>query len=344
MSKVDLKMMAAQLGFSVSTVSKALRDSHEFGESTKQKILAKAKELGYKPNPYASYMRHQKSKTIALIVPEINNSYFLQVINGAESVAREKDYHLLIYITHEDVEHEKSIIEHLQNGRVDGIIMSVTLNTKSYDYLERCISNEVPIVFYDRVCHEIETVKIVTDDFASAFSATEHLIQNGCKNIGYLSLSDNLSIGIKRMNGYKEALNKHDLKINESIIKHCIGTDSAFDFNYKVIKDLLVSHPEIDGIFGSIERFALITYQVCKELKKRIPEDIKVLCFSNLQTANYLSPSLTTIHQPAFEMGVTAATTLFKHLDKKRSMLVNDNIVIKSTLVVRESSTERKES
>ena len=340
MSKVDLKMMAAQLGFSVSTVSKALRDSHEIGENTKKIILAKAKELGYKPNPYASYMRHQKSKTIALVIPEVNNSFFLQVINGAESIAREKDYHLLIYITHEDAEHEKGIIEHLQNGRVDGIIMSITLNTKSYDYLERCIGNDVPIVFFDRVCHEIETVKIVTDDFTSAFTATEHLIQNGCKNISFLSLSDNLSIGVKRLNGYTEALNKYDIPVDEGKIVHCVTTNEEADYN--LVKELLLSHPEIDGIFASVERFAFITYRVCKELKRQIPEDIKVVSFSNLQTANFLSPSLTTISQPAFEMGATAAATLFKHLDKKRAMIANENIVIKSNLMIRESSTSRK--
>ncbi len=340
MAKVDLKMMAAQLGFSVSTISKALRDSHEIGEKTKQIILDKARELGYRPNPYASYMRHQKSKTIALILPEMNNSFFLQVINGAESIAREKDYHLLIYITHEDAEQEKNMIEHLQNGRVDGIIMAITLNTKSYDHLERCIDNEVPIVFFDRVCHEIETVKIVTDDFASAFTATEHLIQNGCKSIGYLSVSDNLSIATKRMSGYLEALHKYDIPLDESKIIHCVSDQNE---NYQMLKDLLIKNPDIDGIFGSVERFALLAYDVCKELKKRIPEDVKVLCYSNLPAADFLSPKLTTIHQPASEMGAMAAATLFKHLDKKRSTITNENIVIKSTLMIRESSTVRKE-
>ena len=320
MAKVDLKMMAAHLGFSVSTISKALRDSHEIGEKTKQIILDKARELGYRPNPYASYMRHQKSKTIALILPEMNNSFFLQVINGAESIAREKDYHLLIYITHEDAEQEKNMIEHLQNGRVDGIIMAITLNTTSYDHLE--------------------TVKIVTDDFASAFTATEHLIQNGCKSIGYLSVSDNLSIGTKRMSGYIEALHKYDIPVDESKIIHCVADQKE---NYQMLKDLLVKNPEIDGIFGSVERFALLAYDVCKELKKRIPEDVKVLCYSNLPAANFLSPTLTTIHQPASEMGATAAATLFKHLDKKRSTITNENITIKSTLMIRESSTVRNE-
>ena len=338
MSKVDLKMLATQLNVSVSTVSKALRDSHEIGIATKQRILEKAKELGYRPNPYASYMRQQKSKTIALIIPELNNSFFLQVINGAESIAGEKDYHLLIYITHEDYEKEKNIIKHLQNGRVDGILMAISLSTKDYSHLEECIANELPIVFFDRVCHEIETTKIVTDDFASAFTATEHLIKNGCKNIGYLSISDHLSIGIKRLNGYKEALNKHDIEFKEENIIWCINDEKE---NYQYIKEILTRTEKVDGIFASVERFALTTYNVCKDLKISIPEDLKVICFSNIYTADFLHPTLSTVNQPAFEMGATAAETLLRHLEKKKIELVNENIVIKSSLVARESSTKR---
>ena len=341
MSKVDLKMLANQLSVSVSTVSKALRDSHEIGDATKQRILEKAKELGYRPNPYASYMRQQKSKTIALIIPELNNSFFLQVVNGAESIAGEKDYHLLVYITHEDVEKEKSIIRHLQNGRVDGILMAISLTTTDYSHIEECIVNELPIVFFDRVCHEIETTKIVTDDFASAFVATEHLIKNGCRNIGYISISDHLSIGIKRLNGYLEALNKYDIELDEENIIRCNNDENE---NHLKIKDLLTKPKRIDGVLASVERFALGTYNVCKELKISIPEDLKVICFSNLYTADFLNPSLSTISQPAFDMGATAAETLLKHLEKKKMQLVNENIVIKSTLMVRDSSTNRMDN
>jgi len=334
-SKVDLKMLSLQLGVSVSTVSKALRDSHEIGASTKAKVLKVAQELGYKPNPYASYMRHHKSKTIALIVPEINISYFLQVIEGAESIAREKDYHLLIYITHEDAEKEISIIKHLQNGRVDGIIMAISLHIDKYDYLKECISNDIPIVFFDRICNEIETVKITTDDTASAFIATEHLIQNGCKNIGYLSISSHLSIGIKRMDGYKDALNKYDIPFDESKVIHCVNQP---DEDYNLIKALLSGSTKVDGIFSSVEKFALTTYRVCKELKIQIPEQLKVVCFSNILNADLFNPSLTTLSQPAFSVGSIAASALIKHLDKKRSTISNEHIVIKSQLIVREST------
>lgn len=339
MSKVNLKTLATQLNVSVSTVSKALRDSYEIGEVTKNKIIAKAKQMGYKPNPYASYLRQQKSNTIALVIPEMANSFFLNVIDGAESVATENDYHLLIYITHEDKQKEKRIINHLQNGRVDGIIMSLSSSIDDYEHLHECVNNNIPIVFFDRICHEIETIKITTDDFTSGFIATEHLIKNGCSNIAYLSIAQNLSIDNKRMQGYLEALNKYDIKFDKLNIVRCTNDDKI---NYKKIKQLLTGKNKVDGVFSSIEKFALSTYNVCKDLNIHIPKDLKIISFSNLATAEYLNPSLSTITQPANEMGVRAATELFKYLDKRKIPIPNENIVIKSSLTIRESSVKRK--
>lgn len=334
MSKINLKKLASELNVSISTVSKSLRNSHEIGADTKKKVLEKAAEIGYKPNPYASYMRNQKSKTIAIVIPEMINSFFLQVINGAESVASEKDYHLLVYITHEDAKKEVGIINHLQNGRVDGIIMSLSSTTSDHAHLNECINNNIPIFFFDRICHEIETVKVTTDDFAGGFMATEHLIQNGCKNIAYLSISEKLSIDNKRMHGYLEALNKHNIAFDKSKIIRCSTDEKA---NYRLIKKLL-STGKVDGVFASVEKLGLLTYKVCKELDLDIPGDVKVICFSNLATAEFLDPPLTTITQPANEMGIAAASQLFKYLDKKGAQMFNENIIIKSVLTVRGST------
>ncbi len=294
-----------------------------------------AQEMGYTPNPYAGFLRNNKSKTIALIIPEMTNNFFIQAISGAESIAQEKDYHTLIYITHDDFKKEESILKDLQNGRVDGVIMSLAAGTKTYDHLNELIQSNIPIVFFDRICHEIETAKISTDDFASGFNATEHLIQNGCRDIAYLSLSENLSIDNKRKQGYFEALTKHDIKIDNSRIIMC-GTDEKN--NYKKIAALLKSGKKPDGIFASVETLAITSYLVCNDLKLKIPEKIKIICFANLITAPLLNPSLTTITQPAFEMGKQAADILFKYLGKKRTLMSNENIVLKSELVIRGST------
>jgi LacI family transcriptional regulator len=335
MSKVNLKKLAESLNVSVSTVSKALRNSYEIGSDTKKRIIEMAQKMGYSPNPYAGFLRHHKSKTIAVIVPELTNNFFIQAISGAETVAQENDYHILVYVTNDDFVKEQSIVQHLHNGRVDGVIMSLARTTNSYDHLNELIQTGVPIVFFDRICHEIETAKITTDDFTSGFNATEHLIQAGCRDIAYLSISETLSMDNKRKQGYLEALSKHDIKLNNARIVKCNGDDET---NYKKIKQLLQGNKKPDGIFASVEKLALTTYYVCRDLKLKIPDSVKIISFSNLRTAPLLNPSLTTITQPAFEMGKQAAAILFKHLAKKRTLISNENIVIKSDLIKRDST------
>lgn len=336
MAKTNLKSLASKLGLSMSTVSKALRDSYEISADTKKRVRELAETMGYRANPYAGHLHSNKSKTVAVIVPEITNNFFIQAISGAEQVAREKGYHLLIYVTNDSFEQEESILKHLQNGRVDGIIMSVSGNTKVYDHINSIIQFNIPVIFFDRVCHEIETAKISTDDFASGFNATEHLIQNGCKDIAYLSVSEHLSIDNKRRQGYLEALSKHTLKPDESRIINCNGDEK---FNSRKIKKLLNSIHRPDGIFASVEKLALTTYYVCNELKISIPGELKIICFSNLRTAPLLKPSLTTITQPAFEMGKEAANVLFKYLGRNQTQIVNENIILNSELTKRESTS-----
>ena len=338
MSKVNLKDLAKALNISISTVSKALRDSHEIGDETKKMVISKAQFMGYSPNPYAGFLRNQKSKTIAIVLPELTNNYFIQAISGAESIAHDNGYHILIYATNDNKEKETSILNHLLNGRVDGVLMSVSSNTSEYEHINELIQAGIPIVFFDRICHEIETAKITTNDFASGFLATEHLIHSGCKKIAYLSISEHLSIDHKRKQGYLEALNKHDFSVDNDLIIQC-NTDEKS--NIQKIKKLLTSADKPDGIFASVERLALTTYHVCKENKITIPNDVKVISFSNLRTADLLNPSLTTITQPAFEIGKEAAKILFKHLAKRKSIIPNENIVINSELTIRGSTNPK---
>lgn len=225
MSKIDLKYLSKELNLSVSTISRALRDDWEISEKTKIRVRALAEELNYTPNPYASSLRRQSSQTIAVVIPEIANNFFTLVINGIESVAREKNYHVLIYLSHEDYERELSIVNYFQNGRTDGILMSVSVGTQDYAHLQEIHQNGMPIVFFDRVCPEIETTRIITDDFESSFKATEHLIINGCRRIACLSLTDHLSIEMKRKSGYLQALAKYDIPVNPEWIIECTNED-----------------------------------------------------------------------------------------------------------------------
>ncbi|WP_423147738.1 LacI family DNA-binding transcriptional regulator [Rubrolithibacter danxiaensis] len=334
MSNINIKQLAKELNLSTSTVSRAFRGNSDINKETKERILAVAKELNYQPNHYASNLREQKSKTIAVIVPELANNFFSQAINGIERVAREKGYHVLIYLTEDDYEREVSFINDLHNGRVDGIIMSVSGEANDHRYLNRLKSKKIPLVFFDRVYEDIEASKVTTNDYESSFSATEHLIQAGCKKVAYLVVNKSLSIGKMRMQGYTDALNKYNLPVLEELIIDC---SNDYKKNYKILSKAFKTLKP-DGVFASVERLAIATYYVCHDSGITIPEGIKIISFSSLEIAPLLNPSLSTITQPAYEMGTKAAKLLFKSLVSKEEFAEKEHLILKSELIERDST------
>jgi len=336
MKNINIKELARELKLSVSTVSKALHDSYEISEGTKQRVLKTAARLNYVPNPYASSLRGRKSKNIGVVIPEVADSFFSLAINGIESVAKEKGYHVLIYLTHESFENEKTILKEFQGGRVDGVLLSVSRETSQSDHINDLISNGVPLIFFDRVCEDVETAKITTDDFAGGYKAAKHLIQQGCDKIAFLGISKSLSISSKRLQGYLQALEDHNLKADKKHILLC-GNDAKK--NYRLILKLLQRKDKPNGIVASVEKLTMPVYKACVALKLKIPGHVKIVCFSNLETASILNPSLTTITQPAFEMGKTATILLLKALEKKNVDLLEESLVIPSTLKIRKSTS-----
>lgn len=335
MKHINIKELAFELKLSVSTISKALHNSYEISEKTKSRVQETAARLNYIPNPYASSLRGRKSKNIGVVIPEIADSFFSFAINGIESVAKKMGYHVLICITHEKFENEKTILRDLQGGRVDGVLLSVSRETSQADHIRELISNGIPLVFFDRACEEVETAKITTDDFESSYNAAEHLIQQGCTKIAFLGISKSLSISNKRLQGYLKALKDHKIRNNP---KHVVLCTNEAKQNHLLIKNLLEQTNSPNGIVASVEKLTTSVYEVCAALKMKIPGDVKVVCFSNLETASILNPSLTTITQPAFEMGRTAASVLFKKLEKKHLNLAKESLVIPSALDVRGST------
>lgn len=331
-----MKMLAKELKLSVSTVSKVFTDSHEISEQTKQKVLALAKKLNYVPNPYASSLRKRQSKTIAVVLPEVADSFFSVAINGIESVAREKGYHVLIYLTHERLEREQAILTDFQSGRVDGVLISVSNETTSDGHITEMMQRGIPVVYFDRVCEETATTRITTNDKESGFLAAQHLIEQGCKRIAYLTISKSLSISRNRLMGCRQALAAHQLPFRESDLVLCTDDEAE---NYAIIKALLEKKNGPDGIIASVEKLTAAVYLACKELKVTIPGKVKVVSFSNQSTAPILNPSLTTITQPAFEMGKMAAAVLFNSLKKSQLQLKSETIVVPSVLIARESTT-----
>jgi len=335
MNKITIKMLAKELGLSVSTVSKAISDSHEISMQTKLRVNEVAKKLNYVPNHFASSLGTGNSKTIGVVIPEVVDSFFAQAINGIEAVAVEKGYHVMIYLTHESFEKEKSILKDFENGRVDGVLLSVSRETTQTTHVDDLMKKGVPLVFFDRVIDEIATTKITTNDYEMAYQATTHLVKKGCQQILFLSFSNLLAISNKRLNGYKNALQDKDIKVsNHNILQ--FKNDPKKDF--LLLKKKLNALNRADGILASVEKFAFTSYQACEALQLNIPADVQIISFSNLEAASFMNPPLTTVSQPAFEMGKTAATILMKALGRKKSAIPEEDIVLPSVFAVRKST------
>jgi LacI family transcriptional regulator len=336
MDRVNIKQLASELNLSISTVSRALSDSHEISEETKARVRELAEKLNYKPNPHATSLRSQKSRTIGLVIPEISNIFFALVIDGIEEVVQQSGYQLLIYLSHETHEKEVNIVKQISN-RVDGLLICMSSESNDVSHIQELKQKNVPVVFFDRVSDRINTVKVVTNDFESGFNAGVHLIERGITKVAYLSLSMNISVDQKRMQGFLKAVHDHNLTTEQWMILNCTTDD---DENYQRLGDLLASSARPDAIFACVERLAIVTYAVCKDLNLRIPADVKVIVIANLQTAAFLDPPLTTISQPAYQMGKEAASVLVNALERNLPELGNERIVLPSVLIERRS-TER---
>jgi len=330
-----MKALAKALNVSIATVSKALQDSHDIGPETKQIVIEAARKLNYVPNAYASSLRRKASNTIAIIIPEIADSFFSQAINGIDSVIAVKKYHTLIYLTHDSYERETYMFGELASGRVDGVIMSVASNTQDTKHIKTLQQTGIPIVFFDRVFDEIQSVKITTDDFNSSYIATNHLLDAGCKNISLITINGYPTILSAREQGCRKALGERGIQLNNEHVVTC--SNKYNNENVEVIQEhLALVKP--DGIIATVEHLATSTYLACAGMELQIPEDVKVICFTNQITAPILNPPLTTILQPAFDMGKRAAQLLFDHLEG-RDTSVNKEIVLPSALIARESTS-----
>ena len=331
----NIKKLAKELNISTSTISRAFNGSSDINKDTKERILEFARQHNFLPNHYASNLRDKKTKTLAVIIPEIANDFFSQAINGIEEVARKKGFYILLYRTDDIFEKEVSFVNYLNNGKVDGIIMSVSGEANDHNYLRQLEKKHMPVVFFDRVYEDIEAAKVTTNDYESSFAATEHLLQTGCRRVAYLVVNKSISIGKVRMQGYVDALQKHNIAFDDELVIDCSNDEKV---NHKILTKVL-QEIKPDGIFSSVERLAFATYAVCYDLNIVIPRDLKMISFSSLGIAPLLNPALSTITQPAYEMGIKAANLLFEALEEKAGSNHKREVVLKSKLFIRKSSS-----
>ncbi|MBF0693866.1 MAG: LacI family DNA-binding transcriptional regulator [Flavobacterium sp.] len=339
--KVTLKQIARELDVSISTVSKSLRNSPEISEDTRQKVQAFAKLYNYKPNNIALSLKNRKTKTIAIIIPEIVHHFFATVISGIEQVANENGYNVIVCLSNESFDKEVINMEMLANGSIDGFILSLSKETQfkaDFHHITEVINQGMPVVMFDRVTNEILCDKVIIDDKTAAYDAVQSLINQGRKKIALVTTVDYVSVGKLRTDGYTKALLDNDIPFDENLIVKIEDIDNS----EKQISDLL-SGGEIDAVFAVNELFAVISVKIATKLGLNIPTDLSVVAFTDGIISRYSSPTITTVSQNGIKMGQKAAKMLIDRIESESEEEEHYKTeVIETHLIERETTISQK--
>lgn len=337
---VTIKDIAKALNLSTSTVSRALRGSYEISPETKTLVLEYAEKINYRPNPIALSLKERRSRAIGVVVSEIANTFFSQAINGIESIAYNRGYHVIITQTHESHEREIVNVQHLASRSVDGLLISLSSESPDISHLKELHEKGLPVVFFDRISNEIDTHKVTANNFMGGFHATEHLIFQGYKKIAHITSSPHLSITKERLTGYKEALQKHGIKYNESLVKYCRHGGMYAEEAEDAIETLFSGKNKPDAIFTAGDRLTTVCFGILKRRTQK-KYDVGFAGFSNTDIGDLFSPTLTAVRQPALEIGQTAIEMLIEIIESKRPVTEFETKVLDTNLIVRESSIKK---
>ncbi len=338
-TSVTIHDIARKLRVSASTVSRALNDNPRISKATKEKIKALALKLGYQPNTIASNLRTQKTHTIGIVVPLINRHFFSTFISGVEDVAFEAGYNVIISQSKDLLLKEKQIVNSMFSNRVDGLITSLSMQTNDFDHFKMFTNKNIPLIFFDRIAPQLEANKIIVDDFACGYSATQHLIDKGYQRIAHLAGPTVLNTYHDRMEGYKSALKKNHLPAEDDLI--ICNRLTRMD-GQEAIKQLLALKNPPDAVFCGNDTSALSMIVYLKSQGIRIPEDFGIVGFSNEPFSEVVTPSISTLKQPAQEMGRKAAELIINEIENKALPRTYQTITMPTELIIRESSSRKK--
>lgn len=330
--------LAKELKLDSSTISRALGSSARVGEATRKRVLLKAKEMGYQRNLMASNLRNNKTMTIGIVVPFISRHFFSEAIDGIEQIVSKNGFQVIISQTYDSVETEKKVLKNLFMNRVDGLIISPSIESSTGNHLNIFNNNNIPVVLFDRYFEKGNLNKVIFEDKKGAFDLTQHVIDNNCKRIYHLAGNLNTEIYKQRLKGYKEALQKNDIYFDDSFVK--ISNLNAQE-STEIIKELLKDMENFpDGLICSNDISALSIMKYLEENTNiKVPEDICIAGFSNERASKFIKPSLTTLDQQPFKIGATAAKMLLDFIDDKGSYDQNNTIIIKSSIIKRGSTS-----
>lgn len=332
---VTIKDIAKALGISTATVSRALSDNPEIKKETRERVLEKAKEMHYKPNIWARNLQNTRAKLIGVVVPEFITFFFLEIIMGIQEIMNPLGYQVLICQSSESSDIERRNIEMLEKSMVDGLIISLSKDSKNEDYLARLIDDGMPVVFVNRVCEKFSTNKIIIDDHKWAYKAVEHLIKSGYRRIAHLAGNEHLSITKWRLQGYIDALTDYGIQYDPRLVMH-VGIQqktASVGLNY-----LLSLKDKPDAVFAVNDPVAIGVYMGLKEKGLKVPDHMGIVGFSESAVGRVLE--LSSVEQPTFEMGRRAAEMLVRHIED--SSLGNEELILDAKLNIRKSSIRRK--
>ncbi|HPR60463.1 MAG TPA: LacI family DNA-binding transcriptional regulator [Prolixibacteraceae bacterium] len=332
-SQVTIKDIARELGISPSTVSRALKDHPDISTYTKQAVKELAEKLSYQPNAIALSLKHSKSFTLGVIIPETVHFFFSSVISGIEDIAYSAGYNIMICQSNELYSRERSNANMLFSNRVDGLLISLSKETKNLDHIRFFQDNNIPVVFFDRGTNELECDQVIIDDYKAAYQITEYMLGRGYKNIVHLAAPQNLDIGLKRKMGFRDALIQNGFQYNESQV---ILADK-FDEAQQAVSQIIQQGKVTDGIFAVNDLTALGAMRALKKFNYQIPGDVGVAGFGNGQNAELTDPPLTTVNQNGYNMGKKAAEIILKRITYGAENCIAQKHFIETELVIRES-------
>jgi DNA-binding LacI/PurR family transcriptional regulator len=311
-TQVTIRDLALKLGLSISTVSRALRNASNVDPQKKKHVLELAEKLRYQPNRVAQNLRIKRTNTLGVVVPQINLHFFSSVISGIQEYAARHNYGVMICQSLESLAIEQSNIQMLVANRVDGLLISLSSETDSYDHLQTLLDKDIPVVLFDRITESIHANKVIVDDRDGALKATQYLLKTGCRSIAYIGGPQHLYISNQRLKGYTDALHQNGMAVDGNFIFHC------HDLKSDVVRaiDQLLSRSNIpDAILCLNDPVAIHVMQILKSRSVRIPGDISVIGFTNEPVSQFIEPSLTTVSQPADEIGRVAAALFIEQME-----------------------------
>jgi DNA-binding LacI/PurR family transcriptional regulator len=334
--EITIYHIAEKLGLATSTISRALKDHHTIGKKTTQLVKETASEMGFRPNVLAASLRNKKTKTIGVLISRINRPFLSSLISGIEETLQKAGYNTIIIQSNDSYKNEVNMTKVLYSNRVSGVICSLAMETQNTSHFQQFINSNIPLVFVDRIPNDIDTWRVMIDNYSAGYKATQHLIDQGCKRIAHYAGSQYRNVYSERKRGYFDALKDNRLIIDNDLLVYL--KTLSYEEGEMVTNRLLDLKNPPDGIFSSNDTTAVAAIKVAKKRKLKVPGDLAIIGFNNDPISEIIEPSLSTITHPAFEMGQASAEKILSLLESSINDEEKEITFLNTEVLVRDSS------